>query len=218
VPEIEAATYWLGWVNLVKLIAFLLVAIGVVLEFGSEFVGKPLERKIEDARELEIKTLDARAKEAESQLQQLRFPRSLDFDKFKEAVAKMPVPVSYEVLYDANAPDASSLASQIWGILSNAKWPTQQTAGPAPLKAPPPNILPYANMSWTQAAGGGAWGLSIVVHDKPDPGDESSLGSMLVRALVACVKGPPSSATLGYQTSSPVAPGGVRIIVGPKLP
>ncbi len=57
-PEIEATAYWLGWINLIKLVAFFIVAVGVVLEFGAELIGKPLERKIEAARELQIAELN----------------------------------------------------------------------------------------------------------------------------------------------------------------
>jgi len=164
-----------------------------------------------------IAEANARQKQAELELLQLRFPRSLDIEKFEAAVKKIPAPAEYEVLYDANAPDALFIANLIWGIFFNAKWPTQQTTGAAPLKAPPPNILPYANLPWTQAAGGGPWGLSVVTTEPPDL-DKNSLGSALVQALLECVKGPPSQVTLGYQTSEPLPSGGVRIIIGPKLP
>jgi hypothetical protein len=159
----------------------------------------------------------ARQKEAELQILQLRLPRSLDIEKFEAVVKKLPPPTSYEVLYDANAPDASFLAGLIWGIFFNAKWPTQQTTGAAPLKAPPPNIFPYANMPWTQAAGGGPWGLSVVTTTGPDF-DKDPLATGLAKALGESIKGPPSQLTLGYQTSEPLHPGAVRIIVGPKTP
>jgi hypothetical protein len=105
--------------------------------------------------------------QAKLELLQLRFPRSLDLDKFKAAVEKIP-PTPFEVLFDANAPDASFLASLIWGILVNAKWPTTQSSGPIPVGPPDARNLLGARGSWVQAAGGGPWGLSVVSNATPD--------------------------------------------------
>lgn len=74
-PEIEATAYWLGWVNLIKLIAVFFVAVGVVLEFGAEFVGRPLERRIESVRELHITQLEKETADAKLELARLSTPR-----------------------------------------------------------------------------------------------------------------------------------------------
>jgi hypothetical protein len=115
-----------------------------------------------------ISEANARQREAELELTRIRFPRSLDIEKFTKAVAGMkPAPV--EVLYDVNAPDAYFLASLIWGVLFNAKWDvSQQAGGTAPLGPPPSNNLLYDKMPWAQAAGGGPWGLSVVTNEQPD--------------------------------------------------
>jgi hypothetical protein len=214
---LESAESWISFFWWFKLVAAALVTFGVGMEFAGDWLSRPYEKTIDNARKLEMTRLETRAKEAELELQQLRFPRSLDIEKFEAAVKAISPPTSYEVLYDANAPDASFLASVIWGIFFNAKWPTLQTTGAAPLKEPPPDILPYANEPWTVAAGGAPWGLSVVTHDPADM-EKNVLGAALIRALAESVKGPPSQVALGYQTSVPVHPGGVRIIVGPKLP
>ena len=230
-PSVASALFWLSWMPTVRNIAAALVAAGVVMEFAEGWISEPWRKTVEDARTTQLAQLSteleasraaiaeasARQKEAELQLQQLRFPRSLDNEKFEAAVKATLVPTSYEVLYDANAPDASFLAGLIWGVFFNSKWPTQQTTGPTPLKAPPPNVLPWANMPWTFAAGGQAWGLSVVTNDPPDF-EKNPLGNALVQALAQSVKGPPSQVSLGNQTIEPIPPGGVRIIVGPKLP
>jgi len=192
-------------------------AVSIASTLVSAIVGYQLAEKSTREANVEIAKSNARQKEAELQILQLRFPRSLDIDKFNKAVAMMPRPTSFEVLYDANAPDASFLASLIWGTFFNAKWTTQQTQGEAPLKAPPPNILPYANMPWTQAAGGAPWGISVVVSSQQEV-NEGPLGKALAKAFLESVKGPPSQVTIGFQTSEPVPAGGVRIIVGPKTP
>ena len=41
--DVAAATYWLGWVRLIQLIAVFLVAIGVVAEFAGEWISRPLD-------------------------------------------------------------------------------------------------------------------------------------------------------------------------------
>jgi|GEM_PF-5693081 len=223
--ELTGAEYWASFWEWTADKAFILVVIFLGVEYIAGRWAKPHKEAIEDARKLQIAQLEKdaaqaneRQKRAELELLQLRLPRSLDFDKFKAAVGKIPPPTSFEVLYDANAPDASFLASLIWGIFFNAKWPTQQTQGAAPLKAPPPNVLPYANMPWTEAAGGGPWGLSVVVASQEEVNNENSQGHKLFMALLESVKGPPAQAMLGFQTSTPVSPGAVRIIVGPKTP
>jgi hypothetical protein len=70
--DAETATYWLGWLRLVQLIAVFLVAVGVVAEFAGEWIGRPLEKIIDDSREKQIEELkhdtaaaDARAAEAQ---------------------------------------------------------------------------------------------------------------------------------------------------------
>jgi hypothetical protein len=197
--------------------AFLGVVVTLAIEFAAAHFVKSPRRILDDARQAELETARRDTANAQVQLLQLRFPRSLDIKKFEAAVKEMSPPIEYEVLYDANAPDAEFLASLIWGIFFNAKWPTQQKAGAAPLKAPPPNSTYWANKPWTVAAGGGPWGLSIVTNEPVDF-DKPSLKQALARALGESVKGPPSMVTLGSQTPEPLSPGSVRIIVGPKVP
>ena len=55
--ELEAATYWLGWLRLVQLVAVFLVAIGVAAEFAGEWISRPLEKVIDQARELQLTQL-----------------------------------------------------------------------------------------------------------------------------------------------------------------
>jgi len=153
--------------------------------------------------------------QAKLELLQLRFPRSLDIDKFKAAVAKIP-PTPFEVLFDANAPDAPFLAQLIWGILGTANWPTAQRSGPTPVSAPDPNNLMSGRGTWVQAAGGGPWGLSVVTSEQPDF-EKDPIGSALVTAIGQCVAGPPSMTTFG-RAYGDLPAGRYRIIVGPKLP
>jgi hypothetical protein len=148
-------------------------------------------------------------------LEQMRFPRSLEIEKFRAAIEKIPS-ASFEVLFDANAPDAPFLAQLIWGILANAKWPTAQRSGPTPVSAPDPNNLMSGRGTWVQAAGGGAWGLSVVTSAQPDL-DKDPQGNALMTAIMQCVAGPPSMTTFG-RAYGDLPAGRYRIIVGPKLP
>jgi hypothetical protein len=148
-------------------------------------------------------------------LEQMRFPRSFDFEKFKAAIAKVP-PVPVEVLFDANAPDAPGLATQIWISLFQSKWPMVQLSGPTPVGPPDPNNLMATRGTWVQGAGGGPWGLSVVIAKQPDF-DKDPIGSALVRALGECVAGPPTMTTFG-RAYGDLPADRYRIIVGPKLP
>jgi hypothetical protein len=207
---INAVIWYKGLETIAELVAVSLIVGGV---WGELFFG----RKARIAGDKQLAEYKARAAEAELQLEQVRFPRSLDSEKFETAIKEVSLPPSFEVLYDANAPDASLLAGDIWGALFNAKWPTQQTGGEAPLKAPRPDILPWANQPWTVAAGGGSWGLSVVTNNRSYM-EKDGPGDVLVRALLATVCGPRSQVTSGPAHGGDLAANTVRIIVGPKLP
>jgi hypothetical protein len=165
---------------------------------------------------------NARTKQAELQLEQLRFPRKLDFDNFKAAVSRIkPTPI--EVLFDPNTPDAPSLATNIWVTLAQAKWPVSQHSGPAPIGPPSPENIMGSHGTWVQAAGGGAWGMSVVTNDEPDLGDftlsleQLAPGAALTRALMESVIGPASQTNYG-RAYGDLPSGRLRIVVGPKIP
>jgi hypothetical protein len=63
--------------------------------------------------------------QAKLELQQIRFPRRLDSDKLKAAIAGTP-PRFFEVLYDQSAGDGSSLAFEIFVSLKISGWNTDQ--------------------------------------------------------------------------------------------
>jgi hypothetical protein len=68
---LESAESWLSIIGTFKLIAALLVAVGVAMEFGGDWISKPFEKTIEDARKLQIaqltrETSDARGEIAKS--------------------------------------------------------------------------------------------------------------------------------------------------------
>jgi hypothetical protein len=83
-----------------------------------------------------ISEADARTKEAELKLEQLRdevrkreLPREVSRDKFVKAIEGAPK-ATVEVLYDQNAPDAYFVASLIWGFLFNENWDVEPKSSP----------------------------------------------------------------------------------------
>jgi hypothetical protein len=52
-----SAEYWLSWIGAAKLIAALLVAVGVVVEFGTDWTARPYEKVVKDEKERELAAL-----------------------------------------------------------------------------------------------------------------------------------------------------------------
>jgi hypothetical protein len=90
--EVEAAAYWLGWVRLAQLVAVFLVAVGVVAEFAGEWISRPLERVIDDAREFKFTQLKKEADEANIarlRLEKEMAPRTISPEQEAQIVAKL---------------------------------------------------------------------------------------------------------------------------------
>ncbi|HXW70958.1 MAG TPA: hypothetical protein VEK34_05915 [Methylocella sp.] len=65
---LESAESWLAVIWWAKLVAAGLVAIGVVMEFGGDWIASPFEKTVSEARKLEIAKLEARALDAETEI------------------------------------------------------------------------------------------------------------------------------------------------------
>ncbi|MDA9444255.1 hypothetical protein XH98_35215 [Bradyrhizobium sp. CCBAU 51745] len=228
--EVASALSWLGWLELIKRVGGFMVIAGVAIEVGGDWISGPFHKKVEDARQLELTTLNNEtaqlSKEAETarketaqaqlQLQQLRFPRGLDADKLRDGIKELP-PQFFEVLYDPSAADANSLAFGIFVALHMVSWKTDQKL-PAPLvprQGPIELRDVYPLLPLTQQAGGQAWGLSVVTKGPIDD-DAKTPENALIRALLDAVSGPIQIVSHGKDESMPA--GKIRIIVGPKLP
>jgi hypothetical protein len=130
------------------------------------------------------------AAQAKLELQQLRFPRRLDFTKLKAEIAGMPSQF-FEVLYDQSAADGSSLAFNIFVALASIGWRTDQRL-PAPLtpqQGPAELRDVYQLLPLTEQAGGSAWGGSVVTKG-PISEDPKSPERILGLALLATVDSP----------------------------
>ena len=66
------AEFWLSWIAVGKFAAAALVTIGVVMEFGGNFVARPYERTVAAAREQQLLALRAEADDAKTKLEQAR--------------------------------------------------------------------------------------------------------------------------------------------------
>jgi hypothetical protein len=62
------ASFWLSFLWWAKLAAAGLVAVGVAVEFGGDWVSRPFERTVEEAREAEIARLSADAESARASI------------------------------------------------------------------------------------------------------------------------------------------------------
>ena len=62
--DLVNASNWLSFLWYAKLIAAGLVAVGVAIEFGGDWISRPFERTVEEARETEIAKLSAEADSA----------------------------------------------------------------------------------------------------------------------------------------------------------
>jgi NAD(P)-dependent dehydrogenase (short-subunit alcohol dehydrogenase family) len=65
---LASAESWLSWIAAAKLIAAFLVAIGVAVEFGSEWVSRPFEAIVKHAREVQVAALEKDAATAKSEI------------------------------------------------------------------------------------------------------------------------------------------------------
>jgi hypothetical protein len=163
-----------------------------------------------------IGALNKEASEAQLQLQQMRFPRRLDSDKFKAGIEGVS-PQFFEVLYDQSAADGSSLADQIFVGLRIAGWKTDQKL-PVPLtpQLGPPDLQDvYQLLPLTEQSGGSAWGVSVVTKG-PISEDPKAPEQILCLTLLASVASPVKTVGCGKEETMPT--GKIRIIVGPKLP
>jgi len=153
--------------------------------------------------------------QAKLELQQLRFPRRLDFEKLKAAIQGVP-PQFFEVLYDQSAADGSGLAFNIFVALASIGWRTDQKL-PAPLtpqQGPADLRDVYQLLPLTQQAGGSAWGVSVVTKG-PISEDPKVPERILGTALLESVASPIQMVGGGKDDTMPA--GKIRVIVGPKL-
>ena len=159
---------------------------------------------------------EARTKQAELQLEQMRFPRRLNSEKLKDSLKEV-APQFFEVWYDQSTADGSGLAFEIFVTLASIGWTTDQKL-PAPLTPQwgPPDLRDvYQLLTLTQQYGASPWGVSVVTKG-PISDDEKRPERMLGNALLTSVASPVQMVGGGKDETMPA--GKIRIVVSPKLP
>lgn len=84
--ELAAATSWLHWLTVVKYIGGAMVVIGVAAEVLGDWFSEPYQKKVEDARKLEIAQLTERAAQLSLDLEKERqktAPRAWTKEQFE---------------------------------------------------------------------------------------------------------------------------------------
>jgi hypothetical protein len=140
------ASYWLSALWWAKLIAAGLVAVGVVIEFSGDWISRPFEKTVEDARETEIARLSAAAESARAEIakaqsdaakanerteelraENLRLerqlnPRVINDEQAKEIVENIKpfAGTQYEVIADPAA--EYGFVDKLMTLLNKAQW------------------------------------------------------------------------------------------------
>jgi hypothetical protein len=234
-PPLESASKWFDRASIALAISLLLgfastvviIWLGIVKEHHWELARERANEKIaavnEETARLSVEAETARKETAQAklELQKIRFPRSLDIEKFRAGIEGLQSG-SFEVLFDPASPDAYSLAFTISVALRMSLWDTPQI-GPMPVTPvpPPESLLPairqhFLTLPLTMRAGGSSWGVAIVTNDEPDL-EKNKLGSTFVDALLHSIAGPDSVVHLG-KAFDKLPDGRIRIVVAPKLP
>jgi len=199
---LTSAEYWLSWIWVVKLIAAGLVAAGVVLEFGSEWISRPFEETVKHAREVQLATLEAEAetararqKEAEERTEELRAsiqrnvsPRRITApEAFQNALKGLP-PATVEILYDPSTIDGALLASSITVSLKIARWTVEPGNGLGiapfdPAKPEPVSGVPDLQLPPVLSGKIGPWGITILANRRPRENDPTDPINALQKAI-----------------------------------
>lgn len=191
-------------------------AVGVSAAFISAIVGYQLTEKSLKESDVKIAEANARQKEAELKLAQLRKlagPRDINFDVFrKESEGKPKVPVAVWYLPDSS--DGYWFATRLFGALIGAGW--QVTAPPTPIPEADQSGLPV-HMPRAVIAGGEPWGVTVVgdaaISDHFDPKADTpynSLFNVLGKSTDFGIYG-----STGSQFT-PVPKGTLRVVVAAK--
>jgi hypothetical protein len=200
------------------------------LSIGSAFVSAWVGWEITDATQkdadvriragdVRMAEANARTKEAELKLEQLRKdwgPRQLQRDIFIKEVTGQPT-AHVEIMYLQDDPECFELAQQIWRALEDGKWPVE---APKPI----PSLI-LSDGPTPMSVGGQPSGVTVVVRGITQEETEAAENAMMGRAWV---KTPWSVLThalglsLGKISShaggASTPPEGVlRVVVSPRL-
>jgi len=69
---LASAESWLSWIAIAKLVATFLVAAGVVIEFGTDWISRPFEKMVKEAREAQLAALNNETAQLSAGTEKLR--------------------------------------------------------------------------------------------------------------------------------------------------
>jgi hypothetical protein len=178
-----------------------------------------LERyKLETGKK--ISEANARTKEAELALFELKMPRTIWYGPFKKTLEGIR-PATVQVLYVKDCVDCVSVAIQIWAFLgpNGLRWDVRELSPIKPEHADPV----VANLPDAMSVFGSPQGITVLFGGDTSEQFDSSSGGALVRAIATALAGPevesakpnPLVVTGGINTQLPK--GMVRVVVAPKL-
>jgi hypothetical protein len=118
------AESWVYWIGIAKLVAAFLVAAGVAIEFGSDWVARPYEKTIAAARGLELENARKTAVQAQLELARFSAPRSISEEQASSFIEALKAyrGTRYEVVTYPDIPEPASFAARISDLLASAGW------------------------------------------------------------------------------------------------
>lgn len=135
--ELASAVTWLDWLTLIKRVGGFMVIAGVAIEVGGDWIAGPFQKKVDDARELQLEQLrtaasdanavakaaEARAAEANLALEKFRAPRILTPEQHASVVEKIKflAPTQFDTGLNPDKEELDFLW-QLETLLKDAGW------------------------------------------------------------------------------------------------
>jgi hypothetical protein len=131
---LASAESWLSIIGSAKLAATFLVALGVAIEFGGDWISRPFERVVKEAREKEVvelrhdtATANERAANAELELAKLKAPRLLSAEQQAIFTRELRpfAGTTFRIVTYTGLAEPLALSEQIAAALIAAGWTRQ---------------------------------------------------------------------------------------------
>jgi hypothetical protein len=226
-PEVAAAVYWLGWLNLLKNVGAVLVVLGVAFELLGDWFSTPLSQKVDDARNAEIAALNnetarlsadaetaraqiananARAAEAELRLVEFRRPRGVTPEQADSIVEKIKpfAGTKFDVGHSTEDREQWDFLWRLEPAISKAGWVHIDWEGG----------MAFKKNAWP----GNHWyGIMAVINVSIELHPESREKLLpAAEALAAALNGIGITATAGEFNNSSTNADAIHVLIGPK--
>jgi hypothetical protein len=208
-PSLETASKIADWANILLIGSLVVGVVSTCLIVWMANVKETHWAELRRQSDEKIADANARAKEAELQLQKLKSPRSLDIESFLETLKPAP-PAKVEVLYVPECSDCSWVAQFIGGFLNTAKW----EATWAPIDEQAALTGPWRNQPSAISVRGYPWGITVVAKDLSPEKLESPEGASLKALFQALLKSFAPGVTMAPDPA--LAADSIRVVVAPR--